>query len=541
MFEKQIPPAKALLADPAEHAGASPPRRAGKSFFVSSCALITGEARPESVSVIISLTLKQLKRIYWRGSKSGVWYLNQLFKLGLDFNQSDLSWTHTNGSMGFLISAEDRDRMEYLRGMEADVYLIDEAQAFAPSALSYLIEDILEPQRSSRQGRIILTGTPGPILAGPFFEATCDRAVRGEGENAKPTNVLYGEKDRLGRDVNEAMLWSRHHWTLEQNDKKPHQWRDAQRKKLAKQWADDHPRWLREYMGKWAATSEGLVFRYLEEKPHGRVTWTPGPSTKDNALGLPVDEHGVVIGGPWRLIGGLDLGFSAPTAFVLCAYSQRTREVRHVDDWSRTGLTVGEIAAMINEAQDRYGRIDRIFVDAGNLGKTILATLQREYGLPVEQANKREKFDHIQLLNDAFSAGEVKIIPNTTLEEQLQSNQWDLEDGSEDEPEKRRAELAKLNKLRENPNIPNDSTDALVYMYQGAMHHFGNPVDEAAAPELWSREWVRQWEREQLRKYRRRPDHPRLDDALAGRVQTPTFIQKALGKWKNSIPKNSKR
>ncbi len=523
MLAAQLKPGRSLIMSKHVYDAACPPRRAGKTFMAGSLAMIVGEAKPLSVTVVISLTLPQMRKIWWDDPGGIVKVLDRMFDLKLEYHDSHFKWTHQNGSVGYLISCEDKKRMEYVRGIEADVYIIDEAQAFAPGPLRYLLDTIIEPSRRSRKGRIVMIGTPGPIEAGPFFEATCDRALHKK--TKLPLNVLHGTKDLHGRDPKKAMLWVRHHWTLEDNTALSHQWDEAKDAKAAKGWPDDHPVWLRESLGQWAGSFDGLIYRYLLDKPTGLVNWVPTP-TADNLAGLPPT------GAPWRFIAGLDLGFEDATALVVCAYSQRTREFRHVADYSRSNQLVPDVAAMIHEAQAAYGRIDVIFADQGNLGKMIIRTLIAEHGFPIEPAEKREKFDHIELVNAGFASGEIKIIDGSTLSDQLEAQQWMLEDGLDEDASVRRRELARAGKLRENPAIPNDSADAFLYCYRGAQHHYSGPAKAAPEPEYGTPEWRKKRAEDELRSYRSRPDDSPQARSLSGRgVLIPKSIKKALTPW----------
>jgi hypothetical protein len=497
-----------LIKDTAPHSAAICPRRAGKSYAGAAAALITGEAKPDAISIIISLNLKQLRRLYWSGAPSGLFTLNRKYNLGLTVNNSMLRWEHENGSIGYLMGAEDEEQLEVLRGMEADLYLIDECKSFIPSRLSKLINEIIAPQRATRQGRLILIGTPGNILAGPFYDATCPSAVDKDG---KRFSVDYGTKDPDGRTPEQHRLWSRHHWTLQDNTVMAHQWDEAliTKNQPSNQWPDDHPTWLREYLGLWAAGGDGLVYRYADERPHGRVTWVP-QRAKNNPTGLPQED------GPWRLVGGLDIGFEDRTAFVLAAYSTKLRVLRHVWDISAPHMLIDDVADMLTTATARFGTIEKIFADNSGLAKMIVESLKRK-GFPLEAAEKREKNDFIELLNSAFTRGEVQIVQGTPLEEQLLLNAWDLSDGT-------REELARQGKLREDDAVPNDSTDALLYLYRGSLHQFGMGTP-ASGPAPGTPEWIVAYEREQLKRARVVPvGDPRISNTL----NAPRFVRTAL-------------
>lgn len=519
-LQRTNPKAAAMVIDPSPHIAAICPRRAGKTYAAVVAAMITGEAKPGSISLIISLNKQQLRRLYWAGGPSGIFTIARKYGLNLEFHNTFLRWEHENGSIGYLLGADDDEQLEVIRGLEADLYIIDECKSFQPIVLDKLIEDIIDPQRASRKGRVIMIGTPGFIFQGPFWQATCpDATYELELDNGTKVrakwHVDYGTTDPWGRTTEGDLLWSRHHWTLQDNSAMPHQWVEALKKKKQKQWADTDPTWQREYLGMWTSSSEGLVFRYHQEKATGRVTWVPQP-TPTNPAGLPEE------GKPWRLIAGLDIGYEAPTAFVIAAYSSRMRQLRVIADYSGTHMLVPDIADMIHAAQAKYGPIERIYADVGNLGKMVVQTLINEHGFPIERADKREKYDHIELLNAAFARGEVLIIEGTVLENQLLTNCWDLRDESKGTKDY----LARRGKLREDDSVPNDSTDALLYLFRGSLHHF-RWASATAEPEPGTPEWRKQWERKQLEAARREFAKPgrQFTNALP---RSPHFIRRAL-------------
>lgn len=529
MLKALTPKQRAMVLDPSPHISALCPRRAGKTFAGALAALIVGEANPGSISLIISLNLKQLRRLYWAGGASGLHTLARKFGVKLEFNTNALRWEHENGSIGYLLGCEDDEQLEVIRGLEADLYLIDECKSFAPGKLLKLIDDIIDPQRSSREGRVIMIGTPGFIRQGPFFQATCmdaRKTIKDEnGLDIKvPYLVPYGTKDPWKRDVVEDLLWSFHSWTLEENTAKPHQWRDALRKKKSKSWADDHPTWVREYLGRWTFGGSGLVFRYSTVKMLGKCNWYPTQQPKQ-PHGLPLE------GAPWRFIAGLDFGYEAPTALVIGAYSRKLGQLRVVHEEGHRHMLMDDIASMLDKAEAKFGLIDAIYADAGNLGVTFCEELLKR-GYPIVKSKKREKLDYIELLNGGFESGEVMVIEGTRLEEQLLTVAWELGDEDEDEI----AELARLGKLVEDDNIPNDFTDALLYMFRGSYHQY-RVMQEKAPPKEGSVEWRKKWEKEQLAKARRELAKEATAKA-AGRSLTntaPGFVRRAL-KEKWTIP-----
>lgn len=514
MLRALTPVQKAMVTDQAPHVSGLCPRRSGKSYAASTAALVTGEVKPGAISLIISLNLKQLKRIFWSGGPSGLFTLDRKFGLGLDFNKTECRWQHQNGSIGYLLGSDDADQLEVIRGLEADLYVVDECKSFAPRVLEKLIDDIVDPQRATRRGRLLLIGTPGNHPSGPFYQATSELS---RDQDGRPFLIGPGTTDDWGRTAESDLLWSAHSWTLQDNTAAPHQWEEALRKKRNKRWSDDEPVWKREYLGKWTNVTEGTVYRYADMLSTGKVSWVPA-RTDDNPTGLPIE------GKPWHLIGGLDLGFQEPTAFVVAAYSQRLGELRHVWDTSTQHMLVPDVAEMIREAQRKFGKLETIYADVGNLGKMVVETLVKD-GFPLERADKREKNDHIELLNGSFYRGEVKIVEDTkpnSLHNQLITNQWALGDNSF-------SDLARAGRLVEDKSVPNDTCDAFLYLYRGAQHRYGRP-DPVSGPDEGTREWVAIWEKDQLRRARAETRGTPFDRALRGDAGAPQHLRRALTK-----------
>lgn len=486
------PVQRRMALDPNPYIAGLCPRRAGKSYAGCGTAIALGEVTPGTIVAVISLNLKMTKRNYWLGAASGLHAFNRRYDLNLTFNTSDLRWEHENGSIGYLLGCDTDESLENMRGMEADLYIIDECKSFAPAVLRTLIDDIIAPQRISRNARVMMIGTPGNVLSGPFFEATNPTALDPKG---RPFCLAQDADDLFGRP--RRTLWSLHKWTMQDNVAKPDQWAGALETKEKNGWADDHPTWRREYLGEWVQSSDGLVFNYSDAKAAGiPVTWSP-QRTADNPSGLPAEL------GPWRFVWGLDLGFNDPTALVVAAYSTTHRLLRQVWSFKAPHMLLDDIEDLLEETSKLYGTPDRIFADTGGLGKLLIATLAAR-GWAIEPAKKSDKPDAVELTNADFWAGRIQIIENTDLEFQLQTVPWDTENGT-------KAELARSGRLREDKRIPNDVTDAFLYLHRGCHHLFASPPDQSG-PIPGTLEW---WEaRERAALERAKAEVRRSADAV---------------------------
>lgn len=464
------------------------PRRSGKSHGMTSLALWWGETHPNSRILIISLTLKSTKENFWSGAPGGIIKQNHVHELGLKFNHTDTVWFHENGSRGRLAGAETVADIERLRGAaaEADIAIVDECKSFAPELLNELIRDVLEPGLMTRDGILVLGGTPGSIPIGTFYDATDARARNDAGgitcipvaESDGPAYANLSEDDK--RD-----LWWLHTWTIQDNTAAPAQWRRALGNKKRQGWTDDHPTWRREYLGEWVTDATDLVYSWAGAKAKGEeyVTWRP-QKTKENPSGLPAGS------GPWRFVLGIDLGYVDESALVLAAYSETLKELRHVYDFKQPGMTIDDFVDEVFNVIERFGRPDAIVADtAGGGSKMLIETLNQRYGLGIEPAKKTEKQDHIELLNSDFSAGRVKIIPGSDLAHELAGLQWDLSRES-------KMVLARTGRLREDPSCPNHLCDALLYLYRYSYHFWS--LAPVAPLEKGSTEWWAEYERRQL-------------------------------------------
>jgi hypothetical protein len=444
------------------------PRRAGKSFGLAALALWAGEKFPGSRVLIISLTLKSTIDNYWAAAPGGLFFQNEKYGLNLKWNNSRYSWVHENGSRGHLAGAETIADIERIRGAlaEADIAIVDECKSFAPDLLLQLIRDVLLPGLLTRNGVLVLGGTPGSIPVGKFYEATspasrtefvCERCKK-----PHPTCLPWGDESEelygcLSEEAREG-LWALVSWQLKDNEASPHAWQRALTEKANAQWPDDYPVWRREYLGEWVTDATDLVYSWASFKhKEDWVTWHPA-RTKQNPAGLPLDL------GPWRFVLGIDLGYVDDSALVLCAYSETHRQLRHVYDFKAPGMTVDQFIDEVFAVIERFGRPDAIVADtAGGGSKMLIETLNQRYGLGIEGAKKTEKTDHIELVNSDFALGAIKIIPGSDLAHELAGLQWDLSRES-------KMVLARTGRLREDPMCPNHLCDALLYLYRYSYH-----------------------------------------------------------------------
>jgi hypothetical protein len=189
-----------------------------------------------------------------------------------------------------------------------------------------------------------------------------------------------------------------------------------------------------------------------------------GLISSEEPWGLPPDHE-------WTFLLGLDLGFEDSTAIVVAAWSETYDKLIEVYCEKHAHMTIPEVAAEVNKAIRVFDNdIDIMIADTGGLGKMIIETLSEQYGLHFERANKKEKPDHIELLNSDLVNGKVLLLPNGHTAREMKVLQW-----------------VDNKKKKENPFLENHACDAFLYLWRYARHHY--MVLKSATPVKHTREW----------------------------------------------------
>jgi hypothetical protein len=480
LFPKQL----AVLEDVADRKAVLCPRRSGKSWMSMSYAFDTACRNANARVVICLLVLKQAKGVYWSAMRD----FAARYGIEAKSNLHELTYTLRNGSNIMLLGCESVQEIEKLRGQSFDLVIVDECKSFNPKVLKELLDDVVSPTLHDRSGTLMMIGTPGNTLSGPFYWATAPyyevEVVDEEGrKEMRPFSRTFASPEQYWVDHTEDDLyWSRHTWTKQDNVFLPKLWAQALRDKKRNGWGDDHPTWLRESLAQWVPSTGSYVYRYGEclERTNGAsgVQWTPQGK----------GQHGLPEGHDWRFICGMDLGFEDDFAIVVAAYSMTDGSLYHVYDWKKNHQDFFQVAEEIAAVVKRFGPFDAMVADTGGSGgKTIIETLNKHFGHVIQAAEKREKFDYIEIMNGEFSAARVKIIPGSNLDIELRTLQWLMEEDDD------KSLLARTGKLKENPAQPNHLCDAWLYTWRYS-HHFWASERPAAAPEAFSPEWQRQVE-----------------------------------------------
>jgi len=351
--DKTFPEQDAFVQDKAQFIAALCTRRAGKTNALALRFVRTMRSNPGSTSRYIALTRDSAKEIMWPVLHE----VDERFKLGAVFLEGNLSMVLPNGARLRLFGADMKNFIRRLKGVKSPAIAIDEAQDFGPH-IEQLIDDVLEPSLADyKDSWLALTGTPGPLPRGLFYDITSSKA-RG---------------------------FSLHKWSLYDNPYMPNPRGFVARLKEKKGWDDRTPTLLREYGGQWVLDMDSLLIHYKPEQNHYDL--------------LPILH--------WNYILGVDIGHKDADALAVIAWSEQTPNIYLVEEKITAGQDITQLAEQIQIMMGKYD-IAKIVMDEGALGKKIAEEIRRRKQIPVQPADKARKFENVAFLNDWLRQGKFK-------------------------------------------------------------------------------------------------------------------------------------
>ncbi len=410
-------------------------RRAGKSYSALVLMCRTALLTPNANIRYVCLTRGQAKDNLWAALKT----FAHDFELDLNFHETNLSARFPNGSEIKFLGGETLKECEKMRGQFFHLVVLDECKSFQAELLIEFIEEIISPALADYGGTLAMIGTPGNVLAGPFYEATSAYNPNDPLERAAQRERPRPYSDRKAwAEAKHRWNWSFHKWHTSDNTAMPQIWQQAIHDKAAKGIPDNDPRWLREWMGEWCPSDSLMVYSFAE---------------KLNTYSGELPE-----GHEWRYLLGLDFGYHDSTAFVVAAFSDTHPLMYQVFEHKDAEMTFDAIERKTRQIQKAYPDLEAIIADTGGLGKTIVESY-RERGIAMEAAVKNDKLDHIELVNSDLLAGNIKILPDSSLAAEMKLLQW-----------------TDRTYKKENKGTDNHCCDAFLYLIRHAYHHFWEPA-----------------------------------------------------------------
>lgn len=425
-LDPNFPKQNDFIQDPSRYIAVQCSRRAGKTNGLAIRFFETMKKYPKSQCIYLSLTQDSARDIMW----PVLLELNEKYNIGCTFTESRLVMTHPNGAKLKLLGADMSNFIKRLKGRKYPGVGIDEAQDFGIH-LQSLIDDVLTPSISDyKDGWLALTGTPGPVPQGYFFDVTQNR--------------------RFG--------YSFHGWTLLDNPYMPEPGKFIDDLKLKREWDDNHPTLLREWRNKWVLDVESLWIRYKENVNHFDT--------------LPTDKPY-----KWQYILGIDIGFKDADALAVLAWAENDPNVYLVEELitAKQGLT-----ELVEQVQDMYTRypISKSVIDEGGLGKKLAEEMRRRHSIPVQAADKARKQENVELLNDTLRRGRFKASKNSRFATDSYLIQIDWAKSTPDRII-----------IKKNPH--SDIIDAVLYGFKESPA-WANPAEEAPPAKWGTPQWAKQ-------------------------------------------------
>lgn len=403
-------------------------RRAAKTFTWGLEAIYDSFTHPGAKYLFLGLVRQEAKRIFWTDVLKAI---NERYRLGMTFNESELTASMPNGAVIFIGAADANEQeMRKLFGQKYRKVGVDEAQEWTHTDLHALVYEVLKPACADRRGSITLMGTPGRFLKSFFRQLT-------------PVSVVAGIAGAKGTFPG----WSLHCWDTSANTSV------IDGKRMCDNWAaeiaelrathpgiEETPSFRRNYQGEWVVQDDLLVYRYQP----GRNDFTALPAPRKGRL------HYVL---------GIDLGWSDASAFVLSAYHDFDPCLYELETFKRSGMDLTDVARKVKEYGKRFD-IDANVIDGAN--KQAVMELMQRHDLSLICADKTGKADFIELMNAEYTMGRIKLNPKTCADLVAEYGGLVWNDKSE--------------KREEHPACENHLADAALYAWRHCYQYLSKPL-----------------------------------------------------------------
>ncbi len=414
----------AFILDTSRFVAAQCSRRAGKSNGLAFRFFRTMEKYPGSQCVYMALTRESAKDIMWALLQE----LNDNYNLGCTFTESKLEMKHPNGASLKLYGADMKNFIKRLKGRKYPGVAIDEAQDFGMH-LQSLIDDVLTPSIADySDGWLAVTGTPGPVPMGYFFDIT--------------------HSNRFG--------YSNHYWTILENPFMPDPAAFIADLCKRREWDENHPTLLREWRNKWVLDTQSLWINYSE--------------SKNDYITLPIAKDMVYI-------LGIDLGFKDADALAVLAWTPQSPCTYLVEEIVTKGQDITSLVEQIEILRKRYD-ISKMVIDQGGLGLKAAEEIRRRHHIPVVGAEKQRKQETVTFLNDHLRTGRFKAKKDSKFAQDSYLVQIDWDKSTPD-------------KIVVKKQPHSDIIDAVIYAFKESPA-FTYQAPPPPKPKWGTREWAEQ-------------------------------------------------
>lgn len=267
------------------------------------------------------------------------------------------------GGVVLLAGCANRAECEKFRGDRAAHVHIDEPEVIK-ALLAYLLGEVLAPRLLDLNGILSMSGSPGPVLGGEFYESDA-------GEVRK--------------------FWSQHHWNILDNPFIPEERKlrfiEEKRKSMTT------GAFTREILGEWFHDPDSLCFPY---DPARNRVWAQDVKAALGAYDV-------------RTIIGVDIGYNDPCSFSILRYVHGIPKVYVVRSYAKSGLTPSAAAVEVKRLREEFPGC-RIVADSGGMGKGYVEEWRANHLVPCEAASKTDKAGSIAEVAGALKSGALQVL-----------------------------------------------------------------------------------------------------------------------------------
>lgn len=352
LFPKQR--AYVMCSDPVitNHAA----RRAGKSAANGRKLLRRAPQNPDGVSFFAAKDGKTARRIIGPTLRE----LSHEYGLGLRWDAGDSAFVAPNGYRIWLLGLDDDGEADKLRGGAHGLVegIIDECATIREDVLRYAALECALPALGENDGRLTLSGTPGPLMSGFFYEQCLARTNFHWDARDNPFLRVGGER-YLANAIKNNPGWT---------------WRT--------------PQFMREYLGLWCEDLDALIYSFLAAR---------------NLIyeGSQFNEGTTIL--------GVDVGFEDGNGFCVSRSQPPTNpEIHILRCYEKRHQQLPALAAEIESLRRHYS-CNHVFIDEGNNGLMVSKTLQG-MGIPCRPTPKGLKRPRIEVVRGGLTSGTIKVL-----------------------------------------------------------------------------------------------------------------------------------
>jgi len=363
-------------------------KRMGKSEYGGRRLFRGAALNPKSVNPYIGPTAKAARLRMWPLIKR----IAEAHFPTAKVNESMMTVTLDTGGVVVVGGCDHINKIGDWYGMPFAEALVDECGTFGPY-LPDLIEDGLKPSMMDFDGFLTLAGNPGLVPLGYWYGLT--------GPSRTATIPLYIGDARDNPHVKAAAFFAS---TLEENG-----------------WTEDHPTFLRMYLGKWAWDPSAFCFPYKAER--NSIPWLPERSL----------AGGILNRWQWRFVIASDVaGLGITSIVVIAVHPGDPRDFSWSSEVHSAWLPEQLVTRVETIKADTSHKFDMskavLIVDTGGLGSVHNVHLTRKAGhLFHESADKADKKSWVRTLHDDTLSGRHQWVEgqNQPAIDEMAVLEWD--------------------------------------------------------------------------------------------------------------------